>query len=363
MSRRKWLRFIAEERPVTPEQRHSLTYRNAGVDLDARRATVERYKAAVAIAGRPEVLGGVGPFAGLFALGAKYRDPVLVASTDSVGTKVKIAALAGRYEGLGHDIVAHCVNDAFTTGAEPLFFLDYIASADLTPDQKVALVRGVAEACAEVGCALLGGETADMPGVYAAGDLDLVGFVVGVVERDAVIDGSRSEAGDVLFGLASNGLHTNGYSLARPALGIGLDAANAARDRARLEEIVSELGESLADALLRPHRCYYNHLRPALRLVRGMAHITGGGLEENVPRVLPAGLGARFRRGSWPTPPIFGHIQRKGGIDDSEMYRVFNMGLGMVVAVSPAEADRFQALVPEALTVGEVVRGAGVELV
>jgi phosphoribosylformylglycinamidine cyclo-ligase len=332
-----------------------LTYATAGVDLDARHGLIGRFREAAAGAGRPEVLAGIGPFAGLFALGSAYKDPVIVASPDSVGTKVKLAALVGRYESLGHDIVGHCVNDAFTTGADPLFFLDYIASADLSDEAKVALVRGVADACAAVGCALLGGETADMPDVYASGDLDLVGFVVGVVERARVVDGSRIVAGDALLALPSNGLHTNGYSLARPALGIGRDAVSAAGDRAALERHVPELGETLAEALLRPHRCYYHDLKPSLPYIKGMAHITGGGLEENLPRVLPADLGALIETAAVTPPPIFAYIQRAGAITEDEMYRVFNMGFGMIVAVAPDDVSKVQALVPDARIAGEVV--------
>ncbi len=332
-----------------------LTYADVGVDLEARRKIVKRYGAVAKRASRPEVLASIGPFAGLFALGSKYRDPVIVASTDGVGTKVKLAALVGRYEALGHDVVNQSVNDALTCGAEPLLFLDYIASADLTPDAKVALVEGVADACAAVGCALLGGETADMPGLYAPGELDLVGFVVGVVERDAVIDGTAIAAGDLIFGLPSNGLHTNGYTLARAALGLALETGAQAADCERLERHEPALGETLSDALLRPHRAYCTELKAALHLIKGMAHITAGGLEENLPRMLAAGLGTRFRRGSWPLPPIFPFIQAAGGIDEAEMYRVFNMGLGLAIAVAPADGAAFQALVPEALEVGTVV--------
>jgi phosphoribosylformylglycinamidine cyclo-ligase len=350
--------------------RQPLTYEAAGVDLRARRAIVRRYREVAKAAGRPEVLGGIGPFAGLFALGTRFQDPVLVSSTDGVGTKTKIAALAGRYESLGHDIVANCVNDAFTTGAEPLFFLDYIGSNQLPDDAKVAIVKGVADACAAIGCALLGGETADMPGVYPAGELDLVGFVVGAVERDSLIDGTRIAAGDLLFGLPSNGLHTNGYSLARRALDIAIIEDRAASDRVRLERHEPDLGETLADALLRPHLCYVPQLKPALRpstagesvVIKGMAHITGGGFEENVPRILPAGLGARLDRRAWPVPPIFPYVQHAGGIEDAEMYRVFNMGLGMVLTVAPGDADRLRDAVPGALLVGEVVSQEGVIL-
>ncbi len=246
-----------------------MTYAAAGVDLDERQRTVARYREVAGAAGRPEVLGGIGPFAGLFALGSKYRDPVIVSSTDGVGTKTKIAGLVGRYESLGHDIVANCVNDAFTTGAEPLFFLDYIGSFELASDAKVALVKGIADACAEIGVALLGGETAEMPGVYPPGEFDLVGFIVGAVERDAVINGTKIQAGDRLFALPSNGLHTNGFSLARRALDIAMVEDRAVSDRARLERHEPELGESLADAILRPHVCYASPLKPALGAYQG----------------------------------------------------------------------------------------------
>jgi phosphoribosylformylglycinamidine cyclo-ligase len=352
------------------EHKEPLTYARVGIDLEKRRATVERYRDAARGATRPEVLSGVGPFGGLFALGNKYRDPVLVSSTDGVGTKVKVAALVGRYEGLGHDLVNQSINDALTCGAEPLFFLDYIANADLTPDQKVALVKGIADACEAAGCALLGGETSDMPDVYRPGDFDMAGFVVGIVERDQIVDGSGIVAGDLLFGLPSNGLHTNGYSLVRAALGVGMGSADSADDRARLERFEPELGESLADALLKPHTSYVKVMMPALRpgsgealrLVKGMSHNTGGGFEENLPRMLPKGLGARLNKDAWPVPPVFPFIQRAGGIEEAEMYRVFNMGLGFVFAVSPDAARRVQSLVPGALRVGEVVTGEGVIL-
>ena len=339
---------------MTQEQKPPLTYASVGVDLEKRRGIVERYKNVSKNATRPEVLGGIGPFAGLFALGSKYKDPVIVASTDSVGTKVKLAALAQRYESIGHDVVNQSLNDVLTTGAEPIFFLDYIASADLTPDAKVDLVKGVSDACVAVNCALLGGETADMPGIYAPGDYDIVGFVVGAVERENVIDGKRIEPGNLLFGLPSNGLHTNGFSLARAALEIGVESADAGADRARLDKYEEALGESLADAMLKPHLSYVNDLGPALSIIRGMAHITAGGFEENIPRILPGGLGARLKKDSWQIPPIFPFIQTAGQIEDQEMYRVFNMGIGMVTVISLADADQFQRLVPQALELGEV---------
>jgi phosphoribosylformylglycinamidine cyclo-ligase len=347
---------------MTPERkRPPLTYAASGVNLSERQKVVGRYREVARVADRPEVLGGIGPFAGMFALGSDYSDPVLVSTTDTVGTKGRLAAIAGRYEGLGHDIVNHCVNDALTTGAKPLFFMDTIVSADLSSDAKVALVKGVAEACAELDIALLGGETADMPGTYLPDGFDLIGFVTGVVERDQIIDGSAIVAGDLLFALPSNGLHTNGYSLARAALGIGVEGSDPSRDRDRLNERHDDLEETLGDALLRPHHCYYSELKAALGLVKGMAHITGGSLEENLPRMLPEGLGARLAKSSWQVPPIFSFIQRAGGIDDAEMYRVFNMGLGMVFAVAPDSARRLQSLVPGVLEVGEVIgEGAGV---
>ena len=344
-----------------PESR-GLTYAGVGIDFDVRRRVIDRYKDVAKKASRPEVLSGVGAFGGLFALGTGYRDPILVASTDSVGTKVKLAALVGRYEGLGYDVVNQSVNDAFMIGAEPLFFLDYIASADLPPEAKVAIVSGVAAACAEAGCALLGGETADMPDVYPPGEFDVAGFVVSLVERDSIIDGASIVPGDVILGLPSDGLHTNGYSLVRPALGIGVHPSQREADRERLLRFDEELGESLADALLRPHRSYVPALRPALRdengvargLIKAMAHITGGGFEENIPRMLPANLGAALDRGAWQVPPVFRVIQRDGGIDEEEMYRVFNMGIGVAFTVAPEAVARVRELVPDAVRIGEV---------
>ena len=360
---------MTEERPAT--------YAAVGVDIDAAEALVSRYAAMAKAARRPEVLADIGPFAGLFRLGS-YRDPVLVASTDSVGTKVKLAALVERYEGVGHDLVNHCVNDTLTSGAHPLFFLDYIGTNGLSDDAKAALVKGCVDACREVGAALLGGETADMPGTYRQGDFDLVGFVIGVVERDAVIDGSVIHEGDALIGLPSVGLHTNGYSLVRRIFQIGLDEDPAA-ERARLEQHYPELNETLADALLRPHRCYYNDLKPFLPAgawlrapalsggaqqaapLHGIAHVTGGGIPGNVPRILPEGLGARIDRATWDVPPIFRLIQAKGGIVDDEMYRAFNMGLGIVLAVAPDAADAVRAHLPGSFICGEVVSGKGVQ--
>lgn len=327
-------------------------YARAGVDIDAGMRFVSRIKELVRATHRPEVIAGVGPFSALFKLG-DYRDPVLVASADGVGTKVKVAAAMGRYDTIGVDLVNHCVNDILTCGAEPLFFLDYMAGADLGEDERVALVRGMASACKAAGCALIGGETADMPDVYAPGAFDLVGFIVGVVERSAIIDGSRIEEDDVLLGIASSGLHTNGYSLARRAFGIGTGGDPEA-ERATLYRTYPSLGVTLGEALLAPHRSYLNEVRPLLPFVKGMAHITGGGIIDNVPRILPEGLTARFDRGSWRAPPIFTLLQREGKVSDGEMYRVFNMGLGMILIVSPADVDAVRALLPEVLPVGRV---------
>lgn len=346
---------------MSRRRREQATYAAAGVDLDARERLVGRVKELVRTAGRPEVLAGVGPFAGLFRLG-RYREPVLVASTDSVGTKVKLAALLGRYDTIGIDIVSHCVNDILTAGAEPLFFLDYLASSDLGDDEKVAVVQGLVSACRAVGCALIGGETADMPDLYASGDLDLVGFVVGVAEHDRIIDGSGIAEGDVLLGLPSNGLHTNGYSLVRQVFGVG-KGGDPAAERAVLERRYADLDATLGEALLVPHRCYYQELRPLLGHVKGIAHVTGGGIPGNVARILPEGLAARFDKASWPVPPIFHMIREAGGISDGEMYRVFNMGLGTVLACSEEGASAVQGALDEAMAVGRVAQIEGHERV
>ena len=345
------------------------TYAAAGVDIGAAERLVGRIKEMVRSAGRPEVLAGVGPFAGLFRLG-QYREPVLVASADGVGTKLKLAALLGRYDTIGVDLVNHCVNDILTAGAEPLFFLDYLASSDLGEEEKAAVVRGLVSACRAAGCALIGGETADMPDLYAPGDFDLVGFIVGVVERDRIIDGSSIEEGDVLLGLPSSGLHTNGYSLVRQVFGIGKGGAQTggrpadpAAERATLDRYYPGLGVTLGEVLLIPHLCYYQELKPLLGHVKGMAHITGGGLPGNVARILPEDLAARFDSGSWRVPPIFDLIQKTGGISDDEMYRVFNMGLGMVLVCSEEGASAVQQALPEAKAVGMVVRREGEERV
>ncbi|MFP3900866.1 MAG: phosphoribosylformylglycinamidine cyclo-ligase [Acidimicrobiia bacterium] len=309
------------------------TYGGAGVDLAAGEAAVERIRDRVRSTYRPEVLGDIGAFAGLVSLPEGYRKPVLVSSTDGVGTKAMVATAAGRFDTIGIDLVAMCVDDIVCQGAEPLFFLDYISVGRLDPAQVDALVAGVVEGCRQAGCALVGGEMAEHPGAMEPGEFDLVGFAVGVVERDRILTGDASRAGDVLVGLPSPGLRSNGYSLARKVLfeiaGLGLD-----------DELFD--GHTVADELLRPSVIY----APAVaRLlgdvdVRAVAHITGGGLVGNVPRVLPQGVDAHLDRAAWEVPRVFGEIQRLGGVADDEMARVFNLGLGMVVAVPAGDASR-----------------------
>ena len=335
----------------------ALSYADAGVDVAAADATVNRYKEITARATRPEVLGGVGPFAGLFELG-RYERPVLVSSADGVGTKVLLAAVLGRYAGVGRDLVHHSINDILTAGAEPLFFLDYLATADLAQDDRVELVRGMGEACAEHGVALIGGETADMPGLYQPGDFDLAGFIVGVVERERLLDPAAIRPRDALLGLPSNGLHTNGYSLVREAFAVGT-GRGPEHDRSVLEREYAELGGTLGDALLVPHHCYLPDLRPVLDRLRAWSHITGGGIAGNLARVLPAGIDARLDRASWAVPPLFELIQRRGNVSDREMFGAFNMGVGAILAVAPEHEAAVTAAVPGAWRIGELVAADG----
>jgi phosphoribosylformylglycinamidine cyclo-ligase len=292
-------------------------------------------------------LSGFGFFGGLFEFQG-YKQPVLVSSVDGVGTKLKIASALDKHNTIGIDLVNHCVNDILTCGAEPLFFLDYIATGKLVPEQVEAIAQGLAQACREVGCALIGGETAEMPGLYAGEDYDLVGFIIGVVEKEKIIMGKTTVAGDTIIGLPSSGLHTNGYSLVRKIFGVD-----------QLEKYYPELRRTLGEELLEPHRCYYNQLKPLLSLVKGMAHITGGGLIDNVPRVLPQGLAALFNSQTWTIPPIFQLIQQRGNVDQQEMYRVFNMGIGMVLICSPDNANKLVKALPDAKLIGEVVEQVG----
>jgi phosphoribosylformylglycinamidine cyclo-ligase len=333
------------------------SYGQAGVDIDAGARAVELMRGAVQATYTPQVLAGIGAFGGLYDAGALrgMAAPVLVASTDGVGTKTKVAARLGRWDTIGRDLVNHCVNDILVQGAQPLFFLDYVASSRLDPAQIAAIVTGAAEACRAVGCALIGGETAEMPGVYLPGEVDLAGTIVGVIpDRAALIDGSRIAPGDLLLALPSSGLHTNGYSLARHVL-----------DPLDWLAVRPELGTSIGDALLAVHRSYLDEvtrLRAGGIDVRGLGHITGGGVIDNLPRILPAGCGAQVVRGMWAEPPIFALIQQQGGVSDAEMFRVFNMGLGMIVVIPREQVDAARGLVETLTQVGEVVSGAGVEV-
>jgi len=344
MARKKILR---KKRTAKP-----LTYRDAGVDIDAGDALVDDIKSIVRPTMRPEVLGGVGGFGALVRIPSRYRRPILVSGTDGVGTKLKLAIDAKRYDGLGIDLVAMCVNDILVSGAEPLFFLDYFATGKLENRVAAAVIRGIAEGCRQAGCALVGGETAEMPGLYGKGDFDLAGFAVGVVEEAAVIDGAQIAPGDVLIGLPSSGPHSNGYSLIRKIVARGG------------HKLSRRLGATtLGDALLAPTRIY---VKPMLQLiglmaVKGMAHITGGGITENLPRVFPAGCGARVETASWQRPAVFDWLQQEGGVAENEMRRTFNCGVGFVVVVARADAPRaLQELKGSGLqpwVLGEIVRG------
>ena len=328
-------------------------YAQAGVDLSAGNRATKMLAAAVQSTFTPDVLSDVGSFGGLFSARRlqQMADPVLVASTDGVGTKTKVAAQMNRWDTIGQDIVNHCTNDILVQGAVPLFFLDYVASARLDPEQIATIVGGIATACRAVGCALLGGETAEMPGVYEPKAVDLVGTIIGVVDRGRVIDGSRIQAGDVILGLPSTGLHTNGYSLARKVL-------------AELDWHTPHplLGHAIGEALLAPHRSYLMVVQALWQAgidIRGLAHITGGGLIDNPPRIFPDGLGAVIRRGSWPILPIFDLIQQTGQISPEEMAHVFNLGLGMLLIVPPDQVAAAHSVLSYAIfTVGEMVAGA-----
>ena len=331
-------------------------YAAAGVDVDANDRLIPRYRDLAHTATRPEQLGDVGAFSGLFELSGSER-PVLAASTDGVGTKVMLASLAGRLEGVGHDLVNHCVNDILCVGAAPLFFLDYLAANELSEDDKVAVVSGVAAACRESGIALLGGETADMPDLYPAGHFDLAGTIVGVVERGREITGASIAAGDVVVGLPSNGLHTNGYSLARQAFALRPEDGSWADRQTRLDRFEPDLDEKLADALLRPHVSYWPALRGCLDRIKGIAHITGGGIAGNIERVLPDDVRVLLDSSCWAEPPVFELIRNRAELSTAEMYRVFNMGLGMAVVVSAEDADVMVDEIEDASRIGEVLTG------
>jgi len=329
---------------------NSLTYKDAGVDIDAGDALVERIKPAARRTMRPEVLAGIGGFGALFELSKKYKEPVLVSGTDGVGTKLKLAFQLNRHDTVGQDLVAMSVNDILVQGAEPLFFLDYFACGRLDVETAASVVEGIARGCELAGCALIGGETAEMPSMYPDGEYDLAGFAVGAVEKSKIINGSTIAPGDVVLGLASSGAHSNGYSLIRKII-----------DRAALKpaDFAADFhGKPFADVLLEPTRIY---VKPLLQLieslsVKGMAHITGGGLVENVPRILPDAVAAVLEQAAWPLPPLFHWLQQEGQVADAEMHRVFNCGVGMIVIVAAADAERAMSLLTQS---GETVYRIG----
>lgn len=329
-----------------------LTYRDAGVDIDAGDALVDRIKPLAARTMRPGVLAGIGGFGALFEVPKKYREPVLVSGTDGVGTKLRLAFEWNRHDTVGIDLVAMSVNDILVQGAEPLFFLDYFACGKLSVDTAAAVVGGIARGCELAGCALIGGETAEMPGMYPDGEYDLAGFAVGAVDKPAIIDGKSIQAGDVVLGLASSGAHSNGYSLVRKIL---------ERAAARPEQDFH--GQKLVDVVMAPTRIYVKQVLAALArhgtAIKGLAHITGGGLLDNVPRILQPGLTARLHRDAWQMPQLFQWLQQQGGVADAEMHRVFNCGIGMVVVVPAAQADAIAATLREqgetVFALGEIV--------
>jgi phosphoribosylformylglycinamidine cyclo-ligase len=334
-----------------------MDYKASGVDIDAGNETVRRIRALARSTFTSGVLSEIGSFGGLFRLEpGQYREPVLVASADGVGTKLKVAFLARRHDTIGRDLVNHCVNDILVQGAEPLFFLDYLATGQLSPAVAESIVGGLAAACRDNGCALLGGETAEMPGFYADGEYDIAGFIVGAVEESKVVDGRAIVPGDVLIAIPSAGLHTNGYSLARRVF---FELAGWKADT-----FVSELGTTIGDALLAPHRSYLSLVRPLIERtwVKGLAHITGGGLTENLPRTLPEGCAAEIDLKAWTIPPIFQLLQQHGAIAPEEMFRAFNMGIGLVIVCPPRDAERVLNTLmrggePAAFRLGFVVAG------
>jgi len=323
------------------------TYVSAGVNIALAAKAKELIRKHARSTLRPEVLTDLGFFGGLFEFKG-FKQPVLVSSIDGVGTKLIISCALNKHDTIGIDLVNHCVNDILTCGAEPLFFLDYIAMGKLVPEQVGAIAQGLARAFREVGCALIGGETAEMPGLYAGEDYDLVGFIIGVVEKEKIIMGKTIVVGDTIIGLPSSGLHTNGYSLVRKIFGVN-----------QLENYHPGLTRTLGEELLEPHRCYYHQLKPLLPMIKGMAHITGGGLIDNVPRVLPQGMAAQLRSRAWTIPPIFQLIQKQGGVAQNGMFRVFNMGIGMALICSPDNADQLTEQLPESKVIGKVVEQKG----
>jgi phosphoribosylformylglycinamidine cyclo-ligase len=352
---RCWFKFFILVRGGSELGKPKTTYKSAGVNIDAGNEFVKLIKPLVKATSRPEVMADIGGFGGLFSLNtSKYKNPVLVSGTDGVGTKLKVAFMADRHDTIGIDLVAMCVNDIVVQGAEPLFFLDYLATSQLDPAKCAEIIKGISVGCIQAGCALIGGETAEMPGFYANGEYDAAGFAVGVVERDNVIDGSSVTVGNRLIGIASSGLHSNGYSLARKVIfdmmGLGIN------------DPLPRLGKTVAEELLTPTRIYVKTILNLLRdfPIKSIAHITGGGLLENIPRVLPHGCKAVINRSSWQWPAIFKLLQDEGAIETDEMYRTFNCGIGMVLAVPENEVEeiliRLSGLNEPACVIGEVAK-------
>jgi phosphoribosylformylglycinamidine cyclo-ligase len=334
-----------------------MDYKSSGVDIDAGNEVVRRIKGLARSTFTPGVLSEIGSFGGLFRLEpGEFADPVMVASADGVGTKLKVAFLANRHDTVGEDLVNHCVNDILVQGARPLFFLDYLATGRLAPDVAEQIVAGIARGCRANGCALLGGETAEMPGFYAAGEYDLAGFIVGAVDRVRLVNGATLQAGDALIGLPSTGLHTNGYSLARQIVFDGLNLT--------VDSVLPGIGTTVADALLAVHRSYLRVIEPLLarpELVRGLAHITGGGITDNLPRIFPPGVGARIDRRAWEVPALFRFLGEAGHVPVDDMYRSFNMGIGLIVACRAASASDVMAMLERQgetpRIIGELVPG------
>ncbi len=337
------------------EKDKGLTYKDSGVNIDAQDEALKSVSRAVKATFKPEVLSGIGAFGGLFKVPlGRYSEPVLVSSADGVGTKLKIAFMTGKHSTVGIDIVSHCVNDILVQGAEPLFFMDYVACGKLDPSVVSEVIKGVADGCIAADCTLLGGETAEMPGFYGDGEYDLAGFIVGMADREKIIDGTAIAEKNIIVGLPSSGMHTNGYSLARKLF--------FEKEKLTVDSFVSELGKTVGEELLIPHKCYAKPLRKALQkgLIKGMAHITGGGLTDNIPRILPDGLGALIDKQSWQIPPLFNYIMEVGKVPVDDMYRTFNMGIGMAVIIDEKELDLFKSCVDdEVIVIGCISKGSG----
>jgi phosphoribosylformylglycinamidine cyclo-ligase len=338
---------------------NNFTYKEAGVNIDAANEAKHRIKNLARKTFNSQVLTEIGSFGALFRTDfSSMKDPVLVASTDGVGTKLKIAFMTGIHNTIGYDLVAHCIDDIAVQGARPLFFMDYIATGELSPNIVAEIIEGITRACGEANCPLIGGETAEMPGFYPAGEYDVAGFIVGIVDREKIIDGTKIKPGDQLIGLPSLGLHTNGYSLARKLF---FEAANLTPD-----SYLEELGSTVAESLLKPHKNYYPILEGLFsqNLVNGLAHITGGGFLENIPRILPTNCKAEIKLGTWPILPVFSSMQKIGNVEENEMYRVFNMGIGMIVVVSESNFDRtmahFQSLKEPCYHIGQIAEGENI---